>query len=732
MTVESRSAGEDPHRFEAARQAVRALAAAFRTLRLYPLGHELATAALHAAGRAIDTYRVTYGVLAFTATPQGVVFDFSPRSYVDDVVSDLNRAMRARAAPGLRFLQPFSPGEIGELLLALHQPVHEVERAGGIAQVLISRGVQHLVIEHVGAGTALGVDALEPLLEAAKAGAGGRVAAYLEQTAGDHNVIRKALREFDRRIATWPRAAQASAWKAIGQTLASLRVSWQAGVCAMVVQSMDEPWAASLASQWPPVLAASLAAQVTTDAHERGRRVAEALRSFHQPIERVPLPPPPQLTGEEMRQSGDDLKAWPSERLRTQAMRRLAELLPTIQGARTDSRRTSAAAPADQRAEAGGPSGPSATREDRLMLTRLLIAALRQFRHYGPHHPMAAESVAQLDAAMREELRRRPAVWWEAAGDWLIVQGAALPDGDRYGQELRRHLTARGIARLAIFPAVSSEGLRTLIRMLSREPEELIATGGIAEAVRSAGVQGVEVNAPATDTPLPPETDEYREASATASEIFAAVERGETSIDAGHIQMAVEPLAVHGDPLPLWRQVVIRAHDELDAAHAVNVAFLTIHIAQTLGLGPREQMDLGVAAFLHDIGMARLSWEERLTERTRTAGTRPLRHAAEGGLLLRDMAGESRLPMLIAMEHHYVFAGHHRDLTPHSRLVALVDYVDAMTCGRVAGVRPVTMGGLLTALLAGKLPVFDPIHVRALVALTGRIAAAGVDVTAPA
>jgi len=39
---------------------------------------------------------------------------------------------------------------------------------------------------------------------------------------------------------------------------------------------------------------------------------------------------------------------------------------------------------------------------------------------------------------------------------------------------------------------------------------------------------------------------------------------------------------------------------------------------------------------------------------------------------------------------------------------------------------------LLTALLAGKLPVFDPIHVRALVALTGRIAAAGVDVTAPA
>ncbi|HEU4797878.1 MAG TPA: HD domain-containing protein, partial [bacterium] len=428
----------------------------------------------------------------------------------------------------------------------------------------------------------------------------------------------------------------------------------------------------------------------------------------------------------------DDLRAWPPERLRTQATRRLREALAHVEGAP----RTSAAAPEVQRAQPeraqqrGG--GPDGSRQEGPILTRLLIAALQQVRHYGPQHPMAAESVQRLDAAMGEELRRRPVIQWEAAGDWLIAQGAALPDGDRYAQELRRHLTARGIARLTISPSMNSERLRTFIRILSREPEELIAAGGIAEAVRSAGVQGVEVDAPTTDAPLPPETDEYRDACATASEIFAAVERGETSIDAGRVHIAVEPLAVRDDPLPLWRQVVIRAHDELDAAHAVNVAFLTTHIAQLLGLGRAEQMDLGVAAFLHDIGMARLTWEERLAERTRSAGTRPQRHAAEGGLLLRHMGGPSSLPMLVAMEHHHVFAGHHRDLTPHSRLVALVDYVDAMTCGRVVGVRPMTIGGLLTALLAGELPVFDPVHVHALVALTGRVSSAGVDVATPA
>jgi hypothetical protein len=727
MTVESRNAGEDPHRFEAARQAVRALAGAFRTLRLYPLGHELATAALHAAGQAMDAYVASYGMLAFTATPQGVTFDFSPRRYADDVVLDLSRAMRARAAPGLRFLQPFSPGEIGELLSAFHQPVHEVERAGGITKVLLNRGVAHLAIEHVGAGApALGMYPLEPLLEAAKAGAANRIAAYLEQTAGDHEVIRKSLREFDRRIATWPRAAQASAWKAIGQTLASLRVSWQAGVCAMVVQSVDEPWAASLASQWPPVLAASLAAQVAADAHERGRRVAEVLRSFHRPILRVPLPPSPQLTAAEVRQAAAELEAWPPARLHAQAMRRLLEIPPTPPGGRD--RGTSPAAPAGQRAQPAIGGGPAASRQDGPILTRLLIAAVQQVRHYGPQHPMAAESVQRLDAAMREELRRGPVIQWEAAGDWLIAQGAALPDGDRYAQELRRHITSRGIARVTIFPAVNSEGLRTFIRILSREPEELIAAGGIVEAVRSAGVPGVEVDAPTTDVPLPPETDEYREACAAASEIFAAVERGDTSIDAHRVHTAVEPLAVRDDPLPLWRQVVIRAHDELDAAHAVNVAFLTIHITQMLGLGRAEQMGLGIAGFLHDLGMARLTWEERLAERTRSAGARPLRHAAEGGLLLRHVGGPNSLPMLVAMEHHLVFAGDGGELPPHSRLVALADYVDAMTCGRVVGVRPATIGGLLRALLSGDPPVFDPVHVHALVALTGQVSSAGVDV----
>lgn len=727
MTVESRNAGEDPHRFEAARQAIRAIAGAFRTLRLYPLGHELTTDALGAAGRALDSYASTYGALAFTATPRGVVFDFSRRLYTDDVVSDLNRAMRARAAPGLRFLQSVPPVEIGELLAALHQPVHDVERAGGIVKVLTGRGVRDLVIEGLGSGVPAEVDPLEPLLTAAKAGAADRIAAYLQQTAGDQELIRRSLREFDRRIAGWPRVAQASAWKAIGKTLASMRVSWQAGVCAMVVQSVDEPWAASLASQWPPVLAASLVAQVTTDAHERGRRVAEALRSFHRPIPRVPLPPSPQPTEAEIRQAVDDLKAWPPERLHAQALQRLAELPQTIGRGRS----TPAEAPAGQRVEAGGRRGPRVSREDRVLLTRLLIAALQQVRHYGQQHPMAAESVQRLEVAMREELRRRPALQWEAAGDWLIAQGAALPDGDRYAQELRRHLTARGIARLGISPAVSSEGLRTFIRLLSREPEELLASGGVAEAVRSAGVGGVEVDAPAAGAPPTPETDEYREASMTAVDVFAAAEN-EAPIDAGRVHMALEPLAARGDLLPLWRQVVLRAHDELDPAHAVNVAFLTIRIAQMLGLEQAEQMDLGVAAFLHDIGMARLSWEERLTERTRTAGAQPLHHVTEGGLLLRHLGGRGSLPMLVAMEHHRVFAGDGGDLPPHSRLVALADYVDAMTCGRVVGVRPATIGGVFAALLAGELPAFDPLHVRVLVALTARIAAAGVDVHQPA
>ena len=317
-------------RFEAARRAVRGVASAFRTLRLYPLHHARTAEALQAARAALDAYTAGHGSLAVTATGQGLVFDFRTEPYADDVVGDLARAMRARAAPTVQFLRGVSSAELGEFVSALHLSPVQIQRAGGLGALLGAGGVRSVLIETVGGTLPRGADLLEPLLEAVSAGAADRITAYLRQAGGDEATMRELFRTFDRRIVTRPRQAQLDAWKAIGQSLAGLRTPWQAALCAMIVRSVGEPPAGSPASRWPPGLAASLVSQAGGTAQAQGRRVAEVLRTFHRTAPSTPLPVVEPPSPADLQEARTAVAAWDERRLRTQAVRRLGELLPVI------------------------------------------------------------------------------------------------------------------------------------------------------------------------------------------------------------------------------------------------------------------------------------------------------------------------------------------------------------------------------------------------------------------
>lgn len=345
-------------------------------------------------------------------------------------------------------------------------------------------------------------------------------------------------------------------------------------------------------------------------------------------------------------------------------------------------------------------------------------------RHYGPGHPVSEQAVRRLDADVRQALTGAPEVRWDASPVSLIVQDTLLPGDDAHVRALRDHLGARGIGRVRITAEAQTGAIAALVRLLSREPEELLAEGGAVDAVRAAGAAGIAVEAPEPVPVAPAETDEYRSALTAYAALFAAVERGERP-DVGRAQLLVERLdPPAGRDGALWEQVALRGHDELDPPHAVHTAFLAMRLAGALGMSPADRIETGVAALLHDIGMAVLPWEQRLAERT--PGVRdPLPgHAVGGGRLLRHLGGRGSLPMLAAVEHHRVIAGGGAAAAPVSRIVALADYVEAMTCGRAAGLRPDTLGALMARLLEGGAPAFDPLHVRLLSRL---LAASGWD-----
>ncbi len=360
-------------------------------------------------------------------------------------------------------------------------------------------------------------------------------------------------------------------------------------------------------------------------------------------------------------------------------------------------------------------------------LARTLMAALQQSRHYGTNHPAARQAASQVHRALDAGYRGAP-VRLEVTARTVSVQSAALPTDDPYAEQLRAHLAARRVGVLVFHAGATEETVAACIGLLAREPEELIAAGGLPDAVLGAGLVGITVQS--TEARRSAAHDPYVSAAQATLDAAVGIEKSEP-VNMPRARQVVEGLAamLETDQEGLWRQVANRGHDELDAAHAVNTCVLTMAAGAALGAPQGTLIDLGMAALLHDIGLFVLPTSDRLRERT-SEGPRPeWRHPSEGAFVLRHLGGKESLPMIVAAEHHLPATGDSHVL-PESRLVALADYVDAMSCGRVPVMRTASAGAVVEQLLRGAGPGFDPAHVRVLTGLLARAAAAGIEFTA--
>ena len=117
-------------------------------------------------------------------------------------------------------------------------------------------------------------------------------------------------------------------------------------------------------------------------------------------------------------------------------------------------------------------------------------------------------------------------------------------------------------------------------------------------------------------------------------------------------------------------------------AHAVNVALVTMAVAEQLGHAARDARALGLAALLKDIGQADLSKEVLGSTQAlgREALERIRRHPIDGARLLISTDEPLELAAVVAYEHHlgpdgrgYPELAHPRPAHFASRLVRLAD-----------------------------------------------------------
>jgi len=175
----------------------------------------------------------------------------------------------------------------------------------------------------------------------------------------------------------------------------------------------------------------------------------------------------------------------------------------------------------------------------------------------------------------------------------------------------------------------------------------------------------------------------------------------------------------------------LKNFDEYTLNHSVNVCVLALALGRRLGLSHSELVDLGLAAFFHDLGKldtpidilnksAGLNDEERRIIEL---------HPHQGAEKLLHLKEFKRLPLRairVALEHHikedmsgYPRYFKRRDLNFFSKIVKIVDFFDAVTSKRVYRARSYTRAEALSLMLENSGTEFNPMILKSFVHLMG-------------
>ncbi len=160
---------------------------------------------------------------------------------------------------------------------------------------------------------------------------------------------------------------------------------------------------------------------------------------------------------------------------------------------------------------------------------RGLATAAKTLRLYPPTSPIPRQAAESAIQALQAHLETEPVLALTVARDGFASQGVQLGAGIVGSADLAETLRAHGIAEVDITPGCTTDELLTFLSLLTKEPAETQAEGGLAAMLVAAGVESV------------------RAADVALTVVDARVEMPEEDIDEFLRQLAADP-----DKLALW------------------------------------------------------------------------------------------------------------------------------------------------------------------------------------
>lgn len=175
----------------------------------------------------------------------------------------------------------------------------------------------------------------------------------------------------------------------------------------------------------------------------------------------------------------------------------------------------------------------------------------------------------------------------------------------------------------------------------------------------------------------------------------------------------------------------LKNYDEYTLNHSVNVCLLATALGRRLGLNRGELVDLGIAAFFHDLGKIDTPLEILNKPDKLSPGEREVmeQHPFKGAEKLVLLKESRRLPLQaihVAMEHHvkqdrggYPHYFRTEDVHIFSKIVKVVDYFDAITTKRIYRKDVFTRSEALSMMLELSGTEFHPAILKAFVGMMG-------------
>ncbi len=292
-----------------------------------------------------------------------------------------------------------------------------------------------------------------------------------------------------------------------------------------------------------------------------------------------------------------------------------------------------------------------------------ILTGQRALTLYPSGHPHVKTAFAHCFRVLRTLLQREQQIPIVLTGNEFVVGDLQIRIAGEAFEELAKSLRHAGVEKLIFSKGLRSWELQSLLRTLNMDEEKLAAAGGVGAILEAKEVEHILAGSLAVEAASGQSDDMLVRAWETYSAGLRVIRRWRHGYRSnGTLENLAEAKEFVRDIVdlgarqtrPLLALQALKVHDEYSFTHSINVATLTLMIAQGLNASKYDMHEITLAAILHDIGKESVPGEVlRKPGKLNSDEWKEMSsHSLIGARMLASSEGVGDLAPIVAYEHH--------------------------------------------------------------------------------